>query len=93
MTFTMARQILVDGAIVSRRPSCYSGGDRLDHNAFAPLERELVDAGSNWETAEAEELLAVLRATYKPLLEWLASYLRLSPPEWGIRDEPRDHWA
>jgi hypothetical protein len=44
-------------------------------------------------TAEAEELLAALRATYEPLLDGLASHLLLSLPEWGVHDDPRDHWA
>jgi hypothetical protein len=94
MTFTMCRQILVEMARSFRvAPSRYGGGDRLDHAAFGRLERDLIDSGFSWGTAEAEELLAALRATYEPLLDGLASYLLLSVPEWGVRDEPRDHWA
>jgi hypothetical protein len=76
MTFTMARQILVEMAeSFDVEPLRYSGGDRLDHRAFLRLEEDLVKAGFSWETLDAEELLAALRATSEPLLDGLASYL------------------
>jgi Ion channel len=94
MTFTMARQILVEMARSFRlAPSRFTGGDRLDHMAFLRLERKLADAGFTWETAEAEELLAALRATYEPLLDGLASYLLLPLPSWVVDEEVPDHWA
>jgi Ion channel len=94
MTFTMARQILVEMARSFHvAPSRYTGGDRLDHDAFVRLEHKLIGSGFSWETAEVEELLAALRATYEPLLDGLASHLLLSLPEWGVHDDPRDHWA
>jgi Ion channel len=94
MTFAMARQILVEMARSFRiAPSRYTGGDRLDHEAFLQLEQGLADAGFTRETEETEELLAALRATYEPLLDALASHLLLPLPSWGIGDEARDHWA
>jgi hypothetical protein len=94
MTFTMARQILVEMAgSFHVAPSRHTGDNRLDHDAFVRLEHEIIDAGFNWETTEAEELLAALRATYEPLLDGLASYLLLSLPEWSGSDEGRDHWT
>jgi hypothetical protein len=72
MTFTMGRQILVEMARSFHvAPSRYTGGDRLDHDAFVRLEHKLIGSGFSWETAEAEELLAALRATYEPLLDGL----------------------
>ena len=91
MTFTMARQILVEMTkSFGVKPSRYTDGDRLDHANFRQLDLNLTEAGFRWETAEAEELLAALRATYEPLLDGLASYLLLSLPEWmGRDDRPR----
>jgi hypothetical protein len=93
MTFSMARQILVEMAqSFGVAPSRYTGGDRLDHPTFQQLAQNLAEAGFEWETAEAEELLAALRATYEPLLDGLASYLLLRLPEWMADDPHRDHW-
>jgi hypothetical protein len=94
MTFKMAREILVEMAeSFDVSPSRYSGGDRPDHQTFLRLEQDLIEAEFNWETAEAEELLAALRATYEPLLDGLASYLLLSLPGWSASDDARDHWV
>jgi hypothetical protein len=57
------------------------------------LKQDLIEAGFNWETAKAEELLAALRATYEPLLDGLASYLLLSLPGWSASVDARDHWV
>ena len=93
-TFTMARQILVEMAkSFNVSPSRYTGDNRLDHEAFLCLGRDLISVNFNWEkNAEAEEMLAALRATYEPLLDGLASYLLLSLPGWSIPDDARDHW-
>ncbi len=94
MTFTMARQILVEMArSFGVAPSRYTGGDRLDHAGFLRLESDLAQAGFTWSTPEAEELLAALRATYEPLLDGLASYLVLPLQEWSAGDTAPDHWA
>ena len=93
MTFTMGRQILVEMArSFGVTPSRYTGGDRLDHTTFLRLEQHLVEARFGWETPEAEDLLAALRATYEPLLDGLASYLLLPLPGWTASDADRDHW-
>lgn len=93
MTFTMARQILVEMAkSLDVAPSRYVGGDRLDHAAFLRLDQNLSDAGFRWETTEPEELLAALRATYEPLLDGLAGYLLLPLPGWMAEEDDRDHW-
>jgi len=94
MTFTMARQILVE---VSRtfgvRPSRYDGGDRLPHETYLRLQAILAEAGLHWAGgAAAEETLAALRATYEPLLDGLAKALVLRLPEWVAAEDARDHW-
>jgi len=94
MTFTMARQILVE---VSRtfgvRPSRYDGGDRLPHETYLRLQAILAEAGLHWVGgAAAEETLAALRATYEPLLDGLAKALVLRLPEWVAAEDARDHW-
>jgi hypothetical protein len=94
MTFTMARQVLVEMThSFDVPPSRYTGGDRLGHAAFLQLERELAEAGFEWNTPDAEELLAALRATYEPLLDGLASYLLLPLQGWSAGDAARDHWV
>jgi Ion channel len=94
MTFTMARQVLVE---MTRSfgvpPSRYTGGDRLAHEGFQQLELELAEVGFKWDTPDAEELLAALRATYEPLLDALASYLLLPLQGWSAGDTARDHWV
>ena len=94
MTFTMARQILIEMAQSFRvAPSRYTGGDRLDHPAFLRLESDLAEAGFSWSTPEAEELLAALRATYEPLLDGLTTHLLLPLQGWSAGDAARDHWV
>ena len=93
MTFTMARQIVVEMArSFDVAPSRYTGGDRLNHDDFRQLEQELATAGFTWENPEAEELLAALRATYEPLLDGLSAYLLLPLPGWMAEEDHRDHW-
>jgi len=94
MTFTMARQVMVEMArSFAISPSRYTGGDRLDHAAYARLEAALLEYGLNWVGgAGAEETLATLRATYEPLLDGLAKYLMLPLPGWLPEDEATDHW-
>jgi hypothetical protein len=94
MTFTMARQVLVEMThSFDVPPSRYTGGDRLDQGAFVQFERELAEAGFEWNTPDAEELLGALRATYEPLLDGLASYLLLPLQGWSAGDTARDHWV
>jgi hypothetical protein len=60
---------------------------------FLQLELKLAEAGFKWNTPDAEELLAALRATYEPLLDALASYLLLPLQGWSAGDTARDHWV
>ncbi len=94
MTFTMARQVMVEMARSPRvSPSRYDGGDRLPREAYDRLENRLRAAGLKWRGgANAEETLAALRATYEPLLDGLGSALVLSLPGWLPADDAADHW-
>ncbi len=95
MTFTMARQILVEMArSFGVQPSRFSGGDRLDPAAYDRLEAALVGAGVDWTPGdEGREMLAALRATYEPLLDGLSQHLLLPLPGWLPDAEGSDQWA
>ena len=94
MTFTMARQVLVEMARSFQiQPSRYDGGDRLDATAFARLMAVFAEAGVGWTGGpQDEETLAALRATYEPLLDGLARYLLLPLPGWTAGEDDADHW-
>ena len=94
MTFTMARQVIVEMArSLGARPSQYSGGNRLPHRDYVRMEAILVDAGLRWSgTADAEDTLAALRATYEPLLDGLGKALLLPLPNWIAAADATDHW-
>jgi len=94
MTFTMARQVLVEMArSFSIAPSRYDGGDRLDPETYARMEAEFEKAGLAWTDGEqTRETLAALRATYEPLLDGLARHLLLPLPGWIADTDATDHW-
>lgn len=95
MTFTMARQVLVEMArTVRAAPSRYNGADRLDDADYARLMGAFTAAGIGWDQAEeSRETLAKLRATYEPLLDGLAGHLLLRPlPGWVADADAMDHW-
>ncbi len=94
MTFTMARQVIVEMArSLGAAPSRYDGGDRLPHAEYIRLEAVLRAAGLKWtDRPDAEETLAALRATYEPLLDGLGSILLLPLPGWMAADGAADHW-
>ncbi len=95
MTFTMTRQVLVE---MSRsfdiRPSRYTGGDRLPHDAFLGMERAFERVSLPWKAGpDTEQTLAALRATYEPLLDGLALHLLLPLQGWTAEEHMMDHWA
>lgn len=94
MTFTMARQVLVEvNQSFHIGPARFSGGDRLPHAAYVGIERCFEEAGLSWKAGPAaEETLAALRATYEPLLKGLSSYLLLPLPGWVADPAAGDHW-
>jgi hypothetical protein len=94
MTFTMARQVLVEMARSFQvAPSRYDGGDRLPAEDYARMDAAFAEAGLAWKGgAEAGATLAALRATYEPLLDGLASYLLIALPGWVADESAPDHW-
>ncbi len=94
MTFTMARQVIVEMArSLGARPSRYSGGDRLPHEEYVRMEVILAEAGLRWSGGpDSEDTLAALRATYEPLLDGLGRALLLSLPNWIAAADASDHW-
>jgi hypothetical protein len=95
MTFTMARQVLVEMArSVRAAPSRYEGRDRLDDGVYDRLTGMFAASGVGWGGPErARETLALLRATYEPLLDGLAAHLLLRPlPGWVPDKGATDHW-
>ena len=94
MTFTMARQVVVEMARSFHiQPARYDGGNRLDAAAYARLMAVFEQSGVGWAGGpQAEETLAALRATYEPLLDGLCRYLLLPLPAWTAGDDDADHW-
>ncbi len=94
MTFTMARQVVVEMArSFSIAPSRYDGGDRLGPETYARMEAAFAEAGLAWTAGEqTRETLAALRATYEPLLDGLAQHLLLPLPGWIADEDATDHW-
>ena len=94
MTFTMARQVLVEMAQSFHvAPSRFDGGERLSHEDYQRLTIAFAEAELGWDgSSDGETILAALRATYEPLLDGLASYLLLDVPRWLPNDGASDHW-
>ena len=95
MTFTMAREVVVEiGRSFNVKPSRYTGGDRLPHEAFLEMERAFARVSLPWKAGpETEEVLAALRATYEPMMDGLASHLLLPLQGWTAKERLVDHWA
>ena len=95
MTFTMARQVIVQMAdAFGMQPEPYSGGERLDTAGFVALEQMLNAANVSWSAGdETRETLAALRATYEPLLAGLGTFLLVPLPGWLPHDDVDDHWS
>ncbi len=95
MTFTMARQVLVQMAeAFAMRPEPYSGGERLDAVGYGALEQVLVAGDVGWSVGDdSRETLAALRGTYEPLLAGLAAFLLVPLPGWLPHDDVDDHWS
>ena len=94
MTFTMARQVVVEMArSFGVHPSRYDGANRLAHAGYTGLMAVLADAGVVAAGGpDAEETLAALRATYEPLLDGLSAALLLPLPPWIAAEDSADHW-
>ncbi len=94
MTFTMARQVIVEMArSFAVEPSRYDGGDRLPEDGYEQIVARLTEAGLHWDAGPGgRETLAALRATYEPLLDGLARRLMLQLPNWMPDNDASDNW-
>ena len=94
MTFTMARQVVVEMArTLGVQPTPFQGFDRLPAEGYARLEALLAGSGLKWTSdAEGAMTLGALRATYEPLLAGLATVLLLPLPGWMAAEDAADHW-
>ena len=94
MTFTMARQVIVEMARTFHvSPSRYDGGDRLPAPEYDRLLEHFSQAGLRWDGGtDARETLVALRATYEPLLDGLAEALLLEMPAWMPEYDASDIW-
>ena len=94
MTFTMARQVLVEmSQSFGIAPSRYDGGDRLPEAEYARMVASFAEADLRWEDEpDGRGTLAALRATYEPLMDGLARYLLLDVPSWLPGEGAVDHW-
>ena len=94
MTFTMARQVVVEMArTLGVQPTPFQGFDRLPADDYAALQTLLVGSGLKWTSdEEGARTLAALRATYEPLLAGLATLLLLPLPGWMAALDAADHW-
>ncbi|MBV9653063.1 MAG: two pore domain potassium channel family protein [Acetobacteraceae bacterium] len=95
MTFTMARQVVVEMARSFQiAPSRYDGGDRLPADSYARMEAAFAEAGVEWDgSPDARASLQALRATYEPLLDGLGRYMLLTLPGWVPEAGAADHWG
>jgi hypothetical protein len=95
MTFSMARQVLVELArSFEIRPSRFEGIDRLSPETFATMLALFAESGLDWDAGpDAKTMLDTLRGTYEPLLDGLARHLLLTVPAFIGTDTTIDHWA
>ena len=94
MTFTMARQVLVEmSQSFGIAPTPFDGGDRLPDEEYVRMVASFADAELEWDDGpEVQGTLAALRATYEPLMDGLARYLLLDVPSWLPGEGAVDHW-
>ena len=94
MTFTMARQVIVEMArSFAVEPSRCDGGDRWPADGYEQIVGRLTEAGLHWDAGpDGRETLTALRATYEPLLDGLARRLMLPLPAWIPEDDASDNW-
>jgi hypothetical protein len=94
MTFGMARQVVVEMTrSLNIRAASAHGEARLSAVEFQTMLAIFESAGLNWNGGEAgHEMLLALSASYEPLLQSLAGYLRTPLPPWVTASDTPDHW-
>jgi hypothetical protein len=94
MTFSMARQVVVElSSSFGLRPS-HVPDDRMGEQGLQRMETAFALAGLAWESGqEGYGALQALRETYEPLLRGLSEHLLLVLPGWLPTGANADHWG
>lgn len=93
LTFSTARQAVIEMGRVFQVGFAVGDDDRLNAEKFERLRLELGLAGLDFADSEpeAEQKLPAFRQTYEPFLSALAHYLVLSLPDW-LPTNSLDNW-
>jgi hypothetical protein len=94
LTFSTARQALIEmGRVFQVGPRVLSR-DRLPSQDYDRLRAKLADSGLVFgaELDEAQQTLSAFRNTYEPFLNGLAHYLVLTLPDWLPAENQLDNW-
>jgi hypothetical protein len=93
LTFSTARQAVIEMGRVFQVGSRPFAENRLSSPNYARLCRDIAEAGLQFgDEAVAEQKLSAFRATYEPFLNGLAWYLVLSLPDWLPVENQLDNW-
>jgi hypothetical protein len=93
LTFAMARHAAVDLASILGTPPTPPTPDRLPAEVLEQLRRMLTERGITPVTgAEADSVLADLRASYEPYVNALSRRLRMPLPSWLPPEDAADNW-
>jgi voltage-gated potassium channel Kch len=93
MTFSTARQAVIEMGRVFQVGAIPLDDDRLPSPNYERLRGHLADAGLYFaDERDAEQKLAAFRNTYEPFLNGLADYLVLSLPDWLPTLSGLDNW-
>jgi hypothetical protein len=93
LTFSTARQAVIEMGRVFQVGALPLAEDRLPAGNFERVRQEFMDAGLHFaEDEDPEQKLAAFRNTYEPFLNGLATYLVLSLPDWLPTGSGLDNW-
>jgi hypothetical protein len=93
LTFSTARQAVVEMGRVFNAGARPNDRDRLPAHDFIRLQVQLREAGLQFgDNSEPERTLTAFRHTYEPFLEGLAQYLSLTLPGWLPGENRLDNW-
>ncbi|MGI8841559.1 MAG: hypothetical protein ACR2F8_12380 [Caulobacteraceae bacterium] len=93
MTFAMARQVVLEMARSLEVSARTDAPDRFPPEDFDRMLHAFREAGLTWNGGEAApQTLAAVRATYEPVVQGLAEYLRIPLSGWVAAQDTPDHW-
>jgi hypothetical protein len=93
LTFSTARQAVVEMGRVFQVGALAADPDRLPSGDYERLRSGLAEAGLFFaDEDEAGQRLDAFRNTYEPFLEGLAQYLVIALPGWVPDGSPLDNW-